>query len=225
MKKGLAVLEEPKINHNLNLSMTTSDLIELYIEENLQKLENQYNKLIENLHILNETKNSEEKKEILKYYKKIKLPFKVTDCNFYYGDSYDNETITLKWFNHRITDQSISEFAKDRYNELRECGFKLCNNKIWKILLTGDDFELIIKGNSIPESLQVIGQIKEKSRKTLIEKSKIHEELYKIKQTYLEINNTRKVKAKFTKKALANTTEGSKILEFLSTIDSIKALS
>lgn len=221
MKKELAVLGEPKINHNLNLSMATSDLIELYIEENITRLEKEWEKLT----VKEEESVNDKALTLVKKHLKSKLLFEVKSVEVY-SNVKVKQNIEVELLSTPIN--SLDEAAKNRYLKLDKYYQNYGESQLRNLRIFGDNTLLDLDSKYVPEALlNAINSLfpsAEENKKNLIEKSRIAKRRWEIIQEYHEISNTRKVKAKFTKKALSNTTEGSKILEFLSQIDSIKAL-
>lgn len=226
----IMVIEEPKVTNNLNLSMSTSDLIELYIEENIDRIKNELSVLLNNKStFLKKSENEEVSKIFFDYYKKLKLPFKLTKVNFQITNTKTTKVEDFYYNEVNRNYEKVDRFLEElKYLSIQNKCYQFYEKSLVNIDLRGDGYSLEINKKHIPSSL--LEKIEpflndfEKEKQDILEYSKNEEKIYKLVEEYRETNNTRKVKAKFTKKQLLQTEEGAKILNFISSIDTIKAL-
>ena len=231
MSKELKALEEPKVNNSINLSMNTSDLIDLYIEENSERIKAEINLELNKLNAIRDFDNWFENKEIdnyiLKHFKK-KLPFTAIKVNVYFTTDYST-CERVNYTAYSINAERIFEIL-DRRNRVEK--YENCysiyplsldrveiSNKKSSLRLCLDDIPNAIKEKveaNIPTVAQRIERFKQRNV--------IKDRLIVLFEEYRDLNNTRKVKAAFTKKALLQTKEGAKMVEFLKNIESIKQL-
>lgn len=233
MENKIQVLEEPKVNNSINLSMTTSDLIDLYIEENSVRIKAEILDLIARVQKEELLDFNDVKKEFLKHFQK-KLPFKPTTCNLHNDQKTDKKRIMLEFLNCRLDyiEGDYLNSGKSNHYPLRMHLVEkyLSVNKLSCITMSDSDTlsSITLDVKYLPESIVKKYDSKmlsiEEVELKLIRESQINSQIFNLYKEFKDLQNTRKVKAAFTKKALLQTKEGAKMVEFLKNIESIKSL-
>ena len=221
-KQELKVLEEPAISHNINLNMSASDLIELYIEENIEKVQSKMKKILDFLKI---DKSEGELKLKLSaiassYFKK--LPFKVLSVYVNTNTVYLKQQIKIVSLNHSIrTHYKIEDVLKDKGQELSESIREFVTYKVASVTFKGvNDSTLTLRTADLPaelvKKLNKLLFVSVKDQKTKFEdEGKIAKDIFALVEEYRELSNRTKIKARFTKKALSQTEQGKGLLEFI----------
>lgn len=228
-KTELAVVQEPSVSHSINLNLSNSDLIELFIEENSQRIIEEAKLILEQLKTTETNTKDLVNKLVLKH---IKCPFfEIHDIYVQYESNLSKTQVDVLYCAYNKTND-IESILKDRYFEVRNTKINLKKLLVSYINLKPKDAynTSICLSNKVLDKTLVkeIEKVVNKSEATEIKEleitSNLNKRLGELQSEYKELNNTRKVKAKFTKKALGQTEQGKKLLEFVSNAGNLSLL-
>jgi len=232
-KTELAVVQEPTVNHSVNLSLSSSDLIELYIEENSQRIVEEATVLLEELKNKKEDDTKEKIDALI--IKTIKCPFfEVKRVSIDYNWSELNKVgilcnkIRLAYhYNGKNTEDILKH--KDTYSFEENVLLKkytvrkICLHAEKGYTMIGLEEEYLDK-TLVKAIEKIINKSITEQEKEINSFSSINKRIAQLSLDYKELNNTRKVKAKFTKKALGQTEQGKKLLEFVTNAGNLSLL-
>lgn len=221
-KQEIKVLDEPVISHNINLNMGASDIIELYIEENMERVLIAVQGLLNLIFTALDTTELDEKLTALaaSYFKK--LPFTPNKILVYWKkpiiDSKPTKLVRIRYSLDKVAENFLKSskgqelIERDHYFEERQIDYvKITSVNGSQLTVYAKDLpaQLVKDANKL-----LFVSIKEQ-KKQIVELSTMEKDLYTLVQEYKELGNSRKIKARFTKKALSQTSQGKGLLEFI----------
>jgi hypothetical protein len=229
------ISKDPQVSQSVNLNLQAADLIDLYIQEKKDELLSKASGLLQQIKALqtriNDLHGAPEKvveewfrknyaKHIKSFGETVGIRFSIGSEPLYEEREYGAYTLSHK-----------SDYLIEHLEEIFETkgGLSIYKNserryerKIQSVIIAGKSFELALFPNKVSE-LKHLDSLIQKDYNSIIktEENKIIllKELETIYGEYKTLNNSKKVKAKFTKKALSQTPGGSRILDMISNLD------
>lgn len=221
-KTEVSVFSETKASSSININISNSDIIDVYIEEKKEELQLQWDAEIARKTELNKDLIDEEvlKGIILAHYAK-KFIFKPTKASIYF-EGYAHTSI--KGGDYKIFRDDLGTKKPNIYRY----GAYEPHTKVSKIALDSKD-ESYVTENPPKELLKKLQkELKGATLANELKRCKALNEhannLEEINKQYVELLSPRKIKAMFTKKALSNSEDGKGLLAMMKEMGETKMI-
>lgn len=222
---SLKVVKEAKVTNSINLNLSQADLIDLYIQENTERIIAKHALLLERYKAIKlSSLDVSGIKHNITAIKDGKLSI----------DSYPDKTIdtisykqlfySIKNWKNDVSLENLFEYKKI---EITDTKFEFYAEKIRRIILSADheSYSNRKPSESIIKQFDVLVKNNIKAdKKYYQQRDEIFQEAYELWQEYQQFANEKAIKAKFTKKTLNQTEEGKLILEMVSNLNNTPLL-